>query len=221
MALVRDNRLNNLGRAACALGAIVCSLWLGACSRDDSPGSSQAHAATADALDQPNVRVELRSWVVAGHGRHLFAEIIAPPPWEHLSTVVEFWSAAQRDGYTLGDEESARAWRIAKVQRGMRARPPFIEADNRLEAVYTISPRAAMELQRDRMFTNRYLLLGPNSTSGLRAAFLAAGIDFPAHVLLGSGVLGEFPGVDLDPGEEIPPIRWADFGLPQGPESLN
>ena len=68
------------------------------------------------------------------------------------------------------------------------------------------------------MFAERYILLGPNSTSGLRAAFLAAGLDFPAHVLLGRGVLGEFPGVDLEPGAEIPGERWSDFGLRDGPE---
>ncbi|TVQ59972.1 MAG: hypothetical protein EA379_09260 [Phycisphaerales bacterium] len=208
---------------ACARAcALLCLLALSlvavpACHEEPTP----KHAAqAANVAEQPLVRVELRSWIVAGRGRHLYAVIDAPEPHEHLSTVVEFWDTTRRDAYTLHGVESDVSARIAKYPRGKRIRPMLVEPDDRLEAVFQITPSAAYELQRDRIFEHRYLLLGPNSTSGLRAAFRAAGLDLPEHVLRGAGILGEFPGVDLHPGAEIPAERWADFGLPEGPEAI-
>ena len=209
-------RLGVRARVCALLCAFALALAaLPACREDATPG----HTAHAGAVaEQPLVRVELRSWIVAGRGRHLYAVIDAPEPYEHLSTVVEFWDTTRRDSYTLLGVENDAAARIAKYPRGRRIHPMLVEPDDRLEAVFEITPTAAYELQRDRIFTHRYLLLGPNSTSGLRAAFRAAGLDLPEHVIRGAGILGEFPGVDLHPGDEIPPDRWAEFGLPEGPE---
>lgn len=186
------------------------------------------------------IRVELRSWVVFGQGRHLYALVYppthprslaaaaprsqapardVPPTADELVGVarVEYWKTDLRDGYTP-PADAARAERIAKVQAGVVVRPLLAAPDNRLEAVYLVTPEQALELTRDRVFAERYFLLGPNSTSGLRAAFRAAGLEFPARVLAGRGALGEFPGVDLPAGAEIAPGRWAEFGLPRGPE---
>ena len=199
--------------AALALGG-VAAVW--------SPvGSSKNAAVAAAAAPEIMVRVELRSWIVAGRGRHLYAVVIppenAPPEIAALADVVEYWSTAQRFGYRpTGDIE--RDGRIAKMPRGVRVRPMLTEPDDRLEAVYEMTAPLAMELVRDRMFTSRYFLLGPNSMSGLRAAFQAAGMDLPRHVLDGRGILGEFPGVDLPAGPVIPAEEWTRFGVASGPE---
>jgi hypothetical protein len=48
----------------------------------------------------------------------------------------------------------------------------------------------------------------------MAAVLDACGLGAPAAVLGGAGVFGEFPGVDLDPGEEIPRAEWPAFGIP-------
>lgn len=212
---------------------------------------------------EPSLRVELRSWVVFGQGRHLYALVFPPdhprsiaareeahrtapparspalasmaqspaspaairPPDPNPPTAaevqqaarIEYWRTGIRDGYAPPSDDNL-ADRIAKVQAGTAVRPMLGPADNRLEAAYLVTPAQARELARDRVFQSRYLLLGPNSTSALRAAFRSAGLDLPAHVVAGRGVLGEFPGVDIDPGPEIAAEGWSRIGLPQGPE---
>lgn len=213
--------------------------------------------------DGSTLRVELRSWVVFGQGRHLYALVFPPdhprsiaareeanraapparspafasmtkgpaslasirPPDPNPPTAaevqqaarIEYWRTGIRDGYAPPSDDNL-ADRIAKVQAGTAVRPMLGPADNRLEAAYLVTPAQARELARDRVFQSRYLLLGPNSTSALRAAFRSAGLDLPAHVVAGRGVLGEFPGVDIDPGPEIAAEGWSRVGLPQGPE---
>lgn len=199
--------------AALAALTIACLAAVWAPARENAP--------PARALYEPTVRVELRSWIVAGRGRHLYAVVIppedAPPELAVLADVVEYWSTAQRFGYRApGDQQ--RDARIAKMPRGVRVRPMLTNPEDRLEAVFHMTQHEAEALVRDRMFASRYFLLGPNSTSGLRAAFRAAGFDFPAHILDGRGVLGEFPGVDLQAGAEIPADQWIDFGVASGPE---
>jgi len=207
------------GRAVGVALAVALVALIGvAAVRSPSDGAANAGPQVAPEV---MVRVELRSWIVAGRGRHLYAVVIppenAPPEIAALADVVEYWSTAQRFGYQpTGDME--KDGRIAKMPRGVRVRPMLTEPDDRLEAVYEMTAPLAMELVRDRMFTSRYFLLGPNSTSGLRAAFQAAGMDLPQHVLDGRGILGEFPGVDLPAGPVIPAEEWTRFGVASGPE---
>ncbi len=176
-----------------------------------------------------DVTVELRSWVVAGRGRHMFAQVLLPgmtpeqvaPSAEarwpsELPLVAEYWSTALRDDYRA-PEDFNRIERIARMPLGHRVRPMGGEPDNRLEATYRVTMKQARDLMRDRVFSNRYFLLGPNSSSGLRAAMEAAGLKLPAQVLAGGGIMGEFPGVDFSPGREIPRSRWGDFGLGAAP----
>lgn len=195
-----------------------------------------------------DVTVELRSWVVMGRGRHMFAEIILPggsalradsaarrdgdsenrttdggrdgrpTPMEgwpaDLPLIVEYWSTALRDNYAA-PADAEKSERIARMQLGHRVKPGLVTPpDNRLEATYQVTLRQAKELARDRVFANRYFLLGPNSSSGLRAAMEQAGLRLPPKVTLSAGPLGEFPGIDLSPGRETPRARWVEFGLP-------
>lgn len=169
---------------------------------------------------EPLARVELRSWVVAGHGRHLYAQIVAPPGYEELDTVVEYTGAFARRGYSPPAARDDRD-RIVKVARGDRVWSLLpIPPDHRLEALYWVPLDVAAELQRDRAFAARYFLLGPNSTSGLRAAFEGAGLWLPAHVASSGGPLGEFPGVEFLPGDELARDQWPRFGLLAGPEPI-
>jgi hypothetical protein len=162
--------------------------------------------------------VEIRSWVVAGQGRHMYALITPPPGRDDLATIVEYTGAFARKGYSP-PKDRARADRIVKVARGDRVYPFLdIPMDNRLEAVYWLPVETVEELQRDRAFTSRYFILGPNSSSGLRAAFESSGVPLPPHVLASGGALGEFPGVEFPPGAELPPDQWSEFGFRIGPE---
>ncbi len=164
--------------------------------------------------------VEIRSWVVAGRGRHMYAQITAPPGHEHLSTIVEYTGAFARRGYAP-PEDRGRADRIVKVARGDRVYPFLdIPMDHRLEAVYWLPLDTVRELQRDRAFTGRYALLGPNSSSGLRAAFESAGVPLPAALRNSGGAWGEFPGVERLPGEELHADAWREHGFRIGPEPV-
>lgn len=164
--------------------------------------------------------VEIRSWVVAGRGRHMYARITAPEGREELSTIVEYTGAFMRGGY-VPPRDAALRDRIVMVERGERVYPFLdIPMDNRLEAVYWVTLDQARELQRDRAFDRRYFLLGPNSSSGLRAALEAAGIPLPSAMRVTGmgGPLGEFPGIAQSPGSELTPESWRAHGLLRGPE---
>lgn len=174
--------------------------------------SPPAHAGPP-APTEPTVRVELRSWVVFGRGRHLYARIHWPD--EPEPEVVEYWSTGKRFDYVPPDLEQ-RQERIAKMEKGVVVRPmlePEAAAD-RHEAEWEIPISIARTLAADRLFEQRYYLLGPNSTSGLRAAFRTAGLEFPPRIIHGAGMWGEYPGVDLSPGREIDPKEWGTFGIP-------
>jgi hypothetical protein len=180
--------------------------------RADDPSGGEAGA-------QPIVcDCELRSWVVAGRGRHMLLDIDCPEAFDDLDGVVEFTTASYREDYDAALDR-AEAPRIARMTPGVRLQP-FIAPNGggfpkeRVEASWTIPLDTARCLQRDRLFANRYALLGPNSNSAMAVVLEACGLDAPDAVLGGAGVFGEFPGVDLDPGEEIPRAAWPDFGIP-------
>jgi hypothetical protein len=164
--------------------------------------------------------VEIRSWIVAGRGRHMYARITAPEGHEELSTIVEYTGAFMREGY-VPPRDAALRDRIVMVERGERVYPFLdIPMDNRLEAVHWVTLDQARELQRDRAFERRYFLLGPNSSSGLRAALESAGIPLPSAMRTFGvgGPLGEFPGIGMSPGNELAPDRWRAHGFTRGPE---
>lgn len=177
-----------------------------------------AGVARPSLADAPPVRCncELRSWVVAGRGRHLLLEIDCPAPLDDLDGVVEFTSAALREDYDPARDPSG-APRVASMTRGVRLQP-FLNRvgapEERIEARWTVDADAARCLLRDRLFESRYALLGPNSNSAMAGALASCGLALPDGVLAGAGILGEFPGVDFDPGPEVPADRWGEFGLP-------
>lgn len=177
------------------------------------PGGPASQAAPQPAALE--CECELRSWVVAGRGRHLLLEIDCPEPLGELDGVVEFTSAALRSDYDASLDRSG-APRIARMTRGERLEPMLTRAGQpaeRSEARWTIDPATAACLQRDRLFAAQYLLLGPNSNSAMASMLTACGLALPDAVAAGAGILGEFPGIDLDPGEAIPADRWRHFGV--------
>lgn len=178
------------------------------------PLASCERAPTAAPAPIATCHAELRSWIVAGQGRHLYLQIEAPPPHEHLSGRVEFTSAILRRDYAL-DRDPARMPRVARFRGpGHLGPPPFApEPDHRLEATYTISIDQARCLQQDRVFEEAYVLVGANSNAGLRRTMESCGVPLPPGVIRSGGILGAFPGIDVDPGAEVEPARWPSFGI--------
>ncbi len=173
-----------------ALAAAVC---FAACSRPDP---------------RPSTRAELRSWIVAGRGRHLYLELFLPDG----PVRVEFGSTAQRTDYRP-PPNPARAGRISRMTPGVTLRPILSEPDHRLEAEYWLTAAQVRALTRDRVFSGAYVLIGRNSNSAMARAMREAGLALPDRVARGGGLLGEFPGIDLDPGDDVPVSRWREYGL--------
>lgn len=134
------------------------------------------------------------------------------PGFRELAGRVEYTAASQRDDYTA-PVSVALAGRVARMTPGVHLRPIFGVADDRIEARYWLTAAQARELQRDRVFASPYVLVGTNSNTGLARAMKDAGLTLPDRVSQGGGVLGEFPGIDLDVGEDVPKERWASFGI--------
>ena len=106
---------------------------------------------------------------------------------------------------------------IGRMTRGAPLRPILAEPRDRLEFTYRAPASVVERLQRDVVFTEPYRLLGPNSNSGLRWVMEEAGLRLPGRVVRSGGVLGEFPGIGMSPGEPIGAEAWAGVGLPGGP----
>ncbi len=115
---------------------------------------------------------------------------------------------------------SAIAGNIARMTPGRRLYPVIANERDRLEMTYKL-PLATVEfLQRDRIFTNDYALLGPNSNSGIRKVMLEADLHIPARILAAEGALAEYPGISMDPGDDLPHHLWGDLGILSGPVFL-
>jgi hypothetical protein len=161
----------------------------------------------------PRVRAELRSWVVAGRGRHLYLEILPVNSAGAGGERVEFTAAMLRRDYRYTRDRGGSP-RVARMRGGPLNPPAFCgPPDNRLEATYELTPEQARCLARDRLFSTPYALLGANSNAGLRRVMSECGCALPPHVLAGGGWLGEFPGIDADVGEDVPETRWGEFGI--------
>ena len=141
---------------------------------------------------------ELRSWIVAGKGRHLVLLIDCPDGFDELDGAVEFTSEALRADYVKRrDADGALvAPRVVRMTRGVRLRPAVGDPVERHEASWSITVAQAEALQADRVWETPYALVGSNSNSAMVAALRGAGLEPPERVVFGGGVLGEFPGVD-------------------------
>lgn len=195
---------------ACSAASLALLAVLSAC----EPAAAPLAASTALPV---LCQVELRSWVVAGRGRHLYLTCDCPDGYEHLEDRIEFTSAALRE-----DFEPSRAtdglFRIARMTPGRHLGPMLAPPDNRFEAAWTLPVSTIERLQRDRVFALEYRLLGPNSNSAMRAVLEDADIPLPDRIATSGGMLGEFPGMELSPGEELPPSLWPEAGIAKSPQ---
>lgn len=158
----------------------------------------------------PALTARLESWVVLGQGRHLRLVIEHPDPTG--PEIVEFTSAMLRADYVWPEDPSKRN-RLARMSPGDVLQPLLSDPRLRVEARYEITREQYQELARDRLYESVYFLLGPNSNSAMLDCLRDAGLDVPDHILSGGGALGEFPGVEIDAGSEIPPRRWSQYGI--------
>lgn len=187
-----------------------------------------ATAPAPSRADTTYCTLQLRSWIVAAQGRHLYLDCDCPPPFDNLSGRVEFTAASLRTDYdraaaaALLADNPGWAPRIARMSRNAHLAPPsFVtDPDDRLEQTYRVPASAVEILQKDRLFAAPYRLLGPNSNSSLRAVMEDAGIPIPARILSSGGILGEFPGIAQSPGPVLPPDQWANAALPHGPTPI-
>lgn len=197
-------------RAWVFLATLFLAASLGAVALRPESGARAAGAAPARCA----CRAELRSWVVAGRGRHLYLDVKCEPSDPMLERRVEYSTLIHRADYRYTRDASGQP-RLGRLRGPGVLRPPSFSGppDDRLEAVYELTCDQARALQRDRVFDVPYVLLGSNSNSGLRRAMEEAGLGLPAHVIGGGGLLGEFPGIDMDAGRELPRGEWGRFGL--------
>ncbi|HVZ93124.1 MAG TPA: hypothetical protein VG797_01295 [Phycisphaerales bacterium] len=206
--------------------------------------TSHGAASPGAPLDSGHRRIidaELRSWVVAGYARHLYLDLKCPPPYRFLNGRIEFTAANFRHDYeassptrraptsperertdpppspTQSQSLPPSLPHVARMTRGSKLRPILVEPNDRLEYRYRLSAEQAAELQRDRLFSAPYELLGPNSNAGLRSAMESVGLRLPQRILDSKGPLGEFPGIDQPVGPEVPPDQWRTYGIPAGP----
>jgi hypothetical protein len=164
---------------------------------------------------RPTIRAELRSWIVAGRGRHLYLTIFPSTP-NAKPERIEFGSTAQRTDYR-GPKDFTKAARVARMTPGVILSPILAAPDNRLEAEYWLTEVQANILRRDRVFSAPYELTARNSNAAMARALKDAGLALPTRVAQGAGLLGEFPGINLDPGKDIAPSHWSEYGVTPQP----
>ncbi len=175
----------------------AAALWMGGCKRAE-PGATH--------------RAELRSWVVAGRGRHLYLEIFDGRDSKRVLERVEFGSTAQRTDYRA-PADPRRSGRVSRMTPGVILQPIFSTPDDRIEAEYFLSVAQVKMLRRDVVYSVPYELVGRNSNAAMARALRDAGLALPARVMNGAGLLGEFPGINLDVGREIDAARWGEYGV--------
>lgn len=161
----------------------------------------------------------LSSWRVAGRGRHLHLDIDCPDEFDHLDGRVEFTSATLRSDFDASLLAPADRPALVRMTPGRTLASWTDDPQPRLEAEYEVDVTVAAWLQRDIAFEADYVLVGTNSNSAMRAVMQRAGLAPPDRVRNGAGILGEFPGIDRNPGGEVDPSTWREIGLPMGPQT--
>jgi len=189
-----------------ALAALVVAVSLGGGCERSLPSDP---AAVVIVESEVECDCELSSWVVTGRARHLYLSIDCPEGFEGLDGVVEFTTEAHRRDYVERWDASGNllAPRVARMTRGHRLYP-FLgdgDGDERVEGRWRITAAQAGVLQRDWVWGTPYVLVGTNSNTAMVEVLRAAGIEAPASVVDGAGLLGEFPGVGLGLGELVDP----------------
>ena len=160
--------------------------------------------------------LELRSWVVFGRARHLYALLECPPEHPHAGGPIEFTSELKRTDLRRPLRHKAR---LARMTPGYRLRPALSWTrddfpHDQLEGRYTITAEQAQRLARDGYFPEPYRLLSSNSNAAMRWVMEDIGLTLPEHVLGSGGTLGRYPGVNTAVGELTP---WPDAGVSEEP----
>lgn len=186
---------------------------------DSQSETSRTEQVSAPEPEPIICRAELRSFIVAGKGRHLYLLIDCPPGYDEYDGRVEYTTAAMRRDYTAPEDRSGAA-RVAKMSAGSALRPIIENAQDRFEAEFEITLEQAICLQQDRVFGARYALLGTNSSSGLRRTLELCDCEMPSRIVASGGFLGEYPGIDQDPGPLLDRERWPDYGI-EGEEEIS
>jgi len=192
-------------------GCLVLFGGMVSCERAEEP---ETLAAEAEQLAPEPVlcRVEVRSFIVAGRGRHLYLLIECPEGYDEYNGRVEYTSATFRADYSAPDDRSGAA-RVAKMSAGRPLYPIIDNADDRFETEFEVPLDQAICLQQDRVFMARYALLGTNSSSGLRRAMELCDCELPDRITNAGGFFGDFPGINQDPGRVIDRELWPSFGI--------
>lgn len=187
------------------------SLALLGCERSEESSSSVSEA-VVPAPEPILCRVEVRSFIVMGRGRHLYLLIDCPEGYDQYDGRVEYTTAAYRADYSAPTDRSGAA-RVAKMSAGRPLFPIIENAQDRLETEFEVTLEQAICLQQDRVFSERYALLGTNSSSGLRRAMELCDCALPDRIIGSGGMLGDFPGIDKDPGRVLNRELWPSFGI--------
>lgn len=212
-------RPRRLDLALIAFSTAAALALLPACERSEQKTTPTEEIAAEAQPPQPILcRAELRSFIVAGRGRHLYLLIDCPDEYDQYDGRVEYTSAAMRSDYTAPTDRSGAA-RVAKMTAGRPLYPIIQNADDRFEAEFEITLDQAICLQQDRVFSERYALVGTNSSSGLRRVMEECGCEIPSRILNSGGVFGEFPGINKDPGRFLDRNLWPGFGI-EGEEEI-
>lgn len=176
-------------------GVLVAAVMLGGCaSLPSAPVGLPLHAPHQTQV-QCTIPAELHSWRVFGNGRHLRLDSLGGCGTRPFS--VEYLDAnailPQEGVIGLGNTDASR-----------RILPPGGEpGPERIEAEYQLTVEAATCISMVRIYEHPYELLGPNSSSALRAAMTECGIPLPEHIPGRGGMLSSYPGVDHDAGPLI------------------
>ncbi len=183
---------------------VVAAVLLAGCtSLPMAPGAPVPTAVRSEA--ECAIPAELRSWPVFANGRHLRLDSLGGCGTKPFS--VEYFDARDmlpREGVVgLGNTDASR-----------RIRPPGGQpVTERIEARYELSAETAECIAMLRVYERPYRLLGPNSSSGLRATMNECGIPMPDHLPGKGGMLSSFPGIDHDAGPAVLKAPLEAFGL--------
>lgn len=198
-------------RAILALMLAGCFGAFASCERTDE--TETAAVETEQAPPEPVVcRVEVRSFIVAGKGRHLYLLIDCPDGYDEYDGRVEYSTASHRSDYSATTDRSGQP-RVAKMSAGKPLFPIIENADDRFETEFEVTLEQAICLQQDRVFGARYILMGTNSSSGLRRAVELCDCELPSRIVNAGGFFGDYPGIDQDPGRILDRELWPAFGI--------
>jgi predicted small secreted protein len=170
---------------------LAMTMALGACATMPAVGQD---VMTVGRSQSCRVDAELKSWIVAGWGRHLRLDLEGG-----CGTPAQSLEFTNTQDYGLGPGITS----VLSVDPGTRISNRHRFPGERSEGRYRFDRRTVACVTAPRNYEGPYRLFGPNSSSGLHAAMAECGIPLPSHVPGSGGALESFPGVDHDPGPQL------------------